>query len=64
MTDLIVILRFIDEFGIPAFQKLVTITTQTTPVTQEQWDEVFTLASKSYDDYVKGTASPTPPTTS
>jgi hypothetical protein len=60
MSNVLQIIGFITTYGLPAFQKIVEMSFQTTPPTQEQWDAVFALANKSYDDYVKGT--PTSPT--
>jgi len=54
MSGVLIIIGFIIQYGLPAFQKIIEINFQKTEPTKEQWDTIFALATKSYDDYVKG----------
>lgn len=53
MNGVVAIAAFVVQYGLPALQQIVALVHQTTPPTQAQWDAVFALANKSYEDYVK-----------
>lgn len=53
MNTAIIIAQFILQYGLPAFQKIIELTSQKTEPTPEQWAAVWALAEKSYEDYIK-----------
>lgn len=55
---IILILQAAVKYGPDAGRAIVAIFTKTNP-TKDDWENVFVLMEKSYDDYVK----PAPPTT-
>lgn len=45
------------EYGLPAARKLVELFRTPAP-TWDQWDDIFALSEKPFDDYVKPTPTP------
>lgn len=56
METALIIAQFMITYGVPATRKLIELLRTPNP-TWEQWDAVFALSEKPFDEYV----NPTPP---